>query len=240
MIKYFYRSKKFFWFHGSQKKCFIMGKVNNVPGFMPKKARTSFLLFFMLLSVLIAQTAIAQTEVIYVTPPWTGSPSSTVYICEGGSVTVSVQNSTLNHLYKLMITAPFNETLGDLTGTGETISFSPYTFTDAGTFTLFVGDMSDVNPMLTFYVNVVDDPVAPVMAKDPGQAAVCAGTDVSATVTTAGSGGVPACNDIYEYSTNSGSTWSAYTPGTAISTTGLSGTDIVQIRSSRADAEGRG
>jgi len=39
--------------------------------------------------------------------------------------------------------------------------------------------------------------------------------------------------DIYEYSTNTGTSWSAYSAGQNIPTAGLSGSSVVQIRTRR-------
>src|SRR5262249_58934196 len=66
---------------------------------------------------------------------------------------------------------------------------------------------------------VVGPPSAPSLnVKTPNLASVCDGASVNATFT-AGSGGV-GCTDTVEFSTNNGGTWSPYTSGTAISTTG--------------------
>ena len=67
----------------------------------------------------------------------------------------------------------------------------------------------------------------------PNSPTVCAGTSISATFT-GGSGGFPgAFIDRYYYSTNGGTSWSSYLSGDAIPTTGLSGNNIVQIRTRR-------
>src|SRR6185295_3677959 len=66
----------------------------------------------------------------------------------------------------------------------------------------------------------------------PNLSAVCDGQGVNATIT-AGSGGT-GCSDSYEFSTDGGTTWSAYTSGANISTTGLAGTSV-QIRVSRGN-----
>jgi len=81
-------------------------------------------------------------------------------------------------------------------------------------------------------VTVAADPTAPTLnvATPANGSTVCVGQDVSATAN-AGSGGTGGCTDEYQFSTNSGSSYSAYTPGTAIPTTGLAGqTVIIQAR----------
>ncbi len=80
---------------------------------------------------------------------------------------------------------------------------------------------------------IYEDPVSQNIVPEPENLTVCAGSPVSATFT-GGSGGFPGGSvDIYEYSTDSGSSWSAYSPGQNISTTGLSGPDIIRIRTRR-------
>jgi hypothetical protein len=80
---------------------------------------------------------------------------------------------------------------------------------------------------------IYDDPVSQAVVMEPVSSAVCAGNPVSATFT-GGSGGYPGgVTDLYEYSSNAGSSWTTYVPGQNISTTGLSGTGIVQIRTRR-------
>ena len=80
---------------------------------------------------------------------------------------------------------------------------------------------------------IYEDPVSQTIVPQPADLTVCAGSPVSATFT-GGSGGFPGGTiDSYEYSLNSGASWSSYSPGLNISTTGLSGTDIVRIRTRR-------
>jgi hypothetical protein len=69
--------------------------------------------------------------------------------------------------------------------------------------------------------------------KTPNIATVCTGTNVKATFT-AGTGGV-GCGDSYQYSTDNGTTWNAYTGGTDISTTGSTGV-IIQGKRNNCDA----
>ena len=80
---------------------------------------------------------------------------------------------------------------------------------------------------------IFEDPVSQTIVPLPENLTVCAGSPVSATFT-GGSGGFPGGTaDIYEYSTNSGTSWSTYSPGQNIPTAGVSGTDIVRIRTRR-------
>lgn len=63
---------------------------------------------------------------------------------------------------------------------------------------------------------VYDVPVAPTITRDPADATVCVGASLSVTVTAFGSGGPSGCEDQIRYSTNGGTTWSAW--GTAVPT----------------------
>src|SRR5690606_25101072 len=83
----------------------------------------------------------------------------------------------------------------------------------------------------TIYPDLVSQNIVPIVS-----GAVCTGTDLSATFS-GGGGGVPGIfNDVYEVSTNGGSTWSTYTPGNNISTTGLSGNNVVRVRTQRVSS----
>lgn len=80
---------------------------------------------------------------------------------------------------------------------------------------------------------IFDDPVSQTILPQPSIPAVCANSPVSATFT-GGSGGFPGgTEDIYEYSTDGGVSWSEYSPGQNISTTGLTGNSVVRVRTRR-------
>jgi hypothetical protein len=72
-------------------------------------------------------------------------------------------------------------------------------------------------PTATYYINgsaaIVPDPVAPAITKNPADASVCAGQNLTVT-TSAGSGGTGTIADEYRYSTNNGTDWSAW--GTSV------------------------
>ncbi len=85
----------------------------------------------------------------------------------------------------------------------------------------------------TNFVSVVvsPNPTNPTLAaKTPTMASVCEGATVSATFNS-GTNGV-GCSDVFEYSTN-GSTWTTYTAGSSLSTTGISNGGVLQIRGVR-------
>ncbi|MEI6765836.1 MAG: T9SS type A sorting domain-containing protein [Bacteroidota bacterium] len=79
----------------------------------------------------------------------------------------------------------------------------------------------------------VSQAVAPVLAVTPNMANACIGKDITASISTAGSGGV-GCSDIYEYRIDGGS-WSGYTPGSTLNTTGHTS---IEIRATRGNCSG--
>ncbi|HEU4632784.1 MAG TPA: Ig-like domain repeat protein, partial [Flavisolibacter sp.] len=85
---------------------------------------------------------------------------------------------------------------------------------------------------------VYPQPQAQTIVGNLASGAVCAGTDLSATFS-GGSAGIPGrtdFTDIYQYSTDGGTTWMNYTPGSPIATGGLSGSNVVKIRTRREPA----
>jgi hypothetical protein len=84
-------------------------------------------------------------------------------------------------------------------------------------------------------VTVVPQPTAPALQAMSPASPVCEGTDVSATFI-AGTGGV-GCADAFEYRYDGAGLWTAYTPGTNLSTTGHTLVEIqVQRSGCTADA----
>jgi hypothetical protein len=84
------------------------------------------------------------------------------------------------------------------------------------------------NGALLWVIDVA--PVAPTISKNPPDAEVCVGTNISANITNFGSGGAGACQDEIRYSTNSGTTWSAWSTSNPTISTSSAGTHIVQAR----------
>ncbi|MCF8379468.1 MAG: hypothetical protein K9H49_07825, partial [Bacteroidales bacterium] len=187
--------------------------------------------FLLLLATIFGANLFAQ-ETVYTVPAWDGS--KIVNLCDGGTFTVYIDNSTSGHLYNLTI-VDSKGLVQQITGNGGTISFNTQTPSFGSTsYTVFDG--TDFSPNIVFTTNVVAQPTAPTLTKIPTDAIVCDGTDVSATIV-AGSGGVTGCADTYEYSTDGGLTWNSYTSGQNISTTGLS---TVIIQAFRSDVFGQG
>ncbi|MEI6349171.1 MAG: gliding motility-associated C-terminal domain-containing protein [Bacteroidota bacterium] len=83
--------------------------------------------------------------------------------------------------------------------------------------------------------DVYSNIVSPVMAKVPNVDTVCQGNNVNAILLSSGAGG-SGCTDIFQFATNGSSTWLTYTPGTAISTVGLTSVRIRYYRGGCADA----
>jgi hypothetical protein len=80
---------------------------------------------------------------------------------------------------------------------------------------------------------IFDDPVSQTILPQPSIPAVCENSPVSATFI-GGSGGFPGgTEDIYEYSVDGGINWSEYSPGQNISTAGLTGNNVVRVRTRR-------
>ncbi|NCA86098.1 MAG: hypothetical protein EOM83_11070, partial [Clostridia bacterium] len=175
------------------------------------------------------------------TPAWdAGTTPPTVNICVGGTLTVNITNPNTNIQHTLLIPGSPPSIVEQITsdGSGNNFSFTSLTFNTVETTTYTVS-AADYSISQTFNVIVVADPLAPTLSKMPTNAAVCAGTDVKAT-SSAGSGGVSGCQDYYQYSTDGGSNWSSYSAGDNISTTDLTGTNIVQVKAWRTHPNGLG
>ncbi|HUX56309.1 MAG TPA: hypothetical protein VMV77_05005, partial [Bacteroidales bacterium] len=103
-----------------------------------------------------------------------------------------------------------------------------------GTYTYYVADGAGApplceGPVTEVELTVVNDPIAPVIAKNPADATLCAGTTLSISVTTPGSGGAGTSTDEYSYSTNNGSTWSAWNASIP-SFAAVTGTNLIRSR----------
>ena len=122
----------------------------------------------------------------------------------------------------------------DISGT-NTLSYTPVAPSVTTCYRRKVTDIVCSTDAYTDFkrFEIFEDPVSQTIVPLPASLTACAGSPVSATFA-GGSGGFPGgTTDIYEYSTNTGTSWSTYSPAQNISTTGLSGADIVQIRTRR-------
>ncbi|MCD4791273.1 MAG: right-handed parallel beta-helix repeat-containing protein, partial [Bacteroidales bacterium] len=191
--------------------------------------------FLLVLLAFVAFNVFGQT--VSTDPVWdTGTTPPTVNVCEGGDVTVNVHNPTPSTQHTLSIPGSPPTIIEHITSdaSGNDFSFSPLPFPSQGTYNynVFAADWSlNVN----FNVVVASDPTAPVLNMVPASP-VCESTSVKATINTAGSGGV-SCSDRYEYSTDGGNTWLAYTLNTDIPTTGKSTIKVKSIRDKGAGVE---
>ena len=91
------------------------------------------------------------------------------------------------------------------------------------------GPGCNTSPINEVSWTVIPDPIAPVIAKNPNVAEVCAGATLTITVTTAGSGGTGTNTDQYRHSTDNGANWSAWGTGLP-SFAAVTGTNMVQSR----------
>lgn len=94
-------------------------------------------------------------------------------------------------------------------------------------YCVITGDCGTITSSMSGAILVEETPASGNLSKSPNEASICAGTNVSASLSS-GSGGNG--TDKLEYSTDGGVNWSSYTSGAPISTTGL--TDV-QIRTRR-------
>jgi hypothetical protein len=91
----------------------------------------------------------------------------------------------------------------------------------------------NASPATQYSWNVVADPVAPTLnvATPTSGSTICIGASVSATFN-AGTSGTGSCTDEYQYTTDGGTSWSAYTTGASISASSA-GANRIQIQSRR-------
>lgn len=177
----------------------------------------------------LTQTATVTVEDTPVNPTLaTATPASGSTVCQGSQVSATFNagsgGSVDEFRYSLdngsswtSYNPGYNLTVGTQTvliqGRRNAVACTPGTWTTLATW------------------NVELTPVAPTLTKSTNNSAVCAGTNVSATLNTAGTGGNG--TNTYEYRTkvsgNWGS-WQAYTLGNNIGTTGV---EEVEIRATR-------
>ncbi|MFN5877629.1 MAG: proprotein convertase P-domain-containing protein, partial [Flavobacteriales bacterium] len=177
-------------------------------------------------------------------PTISAQPLSTQTLCVGGtpsSLSVTGADGTPSLTYQWFSNTLNSNSGGTNLGSSngaQTATYTPSTSV-AGTTYYYctisaLGNGCTSISTTTAAVIVNSNPVNPTLsAKTPNTASVCEGTAVSATFI-AGTGGV-GCADSYEYSTNSGSTWTAYTAGSPIATAGIPNGGTVQIRGVRSN-----
>jgi hypothetical protein len=82
-------------------------------------------------------------------------------------------------------------------------------------------------------IEIYPDLESQTIVPNPSEGTVCENMTVSASFTGGSGGFLGAYIDVYDYSVDGGSTWSTFTSGQEISTTGHTGTNSIQIRTRR-------
>jgi len=173
-------------------------------------------------------------------------------ICEGGTTEVSssLSNGTGTAAYQWLYNNSGSwESVSNGTPTGanysgsttETLIISGTTSLGTHDYKLSVsmdGEACNSTESTVANFTVVEDPEPQTISESPASGSIiCVGASVDATFS-GGNGGTGTTTDIYEYSTNTGSSWTAYTPSAAITST-TPGNDIISIRTQRiATGEG--
>jgi hypothetical protein len=120
-------------------------------------------------------------------------------------------------------------------GISNTLSFNPPALNSTICYRLKITDgCGSVGYSDTKTYNVVPDPVSQTIEPLPASGTtVCVDESVSATFS-GGNGGTGTVTDVYNFSTDGGSSWNNYTPGTEITATAdMIGVDMIQVRTRR-------
>jgi len=188
-------------------------------------------MLFFAMAVSIPGVVVAQAFVTS-DPAWNASDE--IEVCMDGSVTVTVNDADIGQTYRLRDHSA-GVILQSITATTSTVVFDPVTYTSTGSIVYRVFDLT-LDLFKEFYVDVLQNSVAPILSKNPDAISVFAGSNVSAILSAAGSGGVDSY-DHYEFRTKTGSVWddwAAYSLGTNISTTDLFAVEIRALRTPAA------
>lgn len=168
----------------------------------------------------------------------------TVYLCVDGTMVLHLDGSNASATYNFAKSAgggpAYSE--GPIPGNGGRISSSVIDIFDTTTPPLYTLTAVQ-SPFMIWSINVdvTAKPTPPVLNLSQAEGSVNASssTNISATLATAGSGGVSGSVDGYEYSINGGATWTTYTLGDPIGTTGYN-QPSVKIKAYRAHPDGLG
>ncbi|MBL4656942.1 MAG: hypothetical protein JKX73_03000, partial [Flavobacteriales bacterium] len=166
-------------------------------------------------------------DITYIDPcttPGGTTASGAGTICTGGSKTVTASGGAGGTIYWQNTTS--NGTSTATPSTSQSVSpvstttyyFRSYNSAGGGCW----GTQGSV------IVTVVADPTTPTATKSPNVATVCAGQTLTLTGPSS-SGGTGTCNYQYQYSTNGGSTYSAWS-NTVASFAAVTGTNLIRIR----------
>lgn len=168
--------------------------------------------------------------------------ASELVLCAGGNPgSFSVGSPTGgdgNYTYQWEESEGCSATWTDATaqdGNTTSLTFNPPALNDTMCYRLKITDgCGNVGYSATKTYNVVPDATSQTINPIPASGtSICVDETVSATFS-GGSGGTGTINDVYEYSTDGGSSWNSYTPGNDITaTSGMTGTNMIQIRTRR-------
>jgi len=210
--------------------------LHQLQNYLRKSAIIALMLTFMVLLFSLNTTA---QETVSTLPAWDGT--HTVNICVGGTITVTITNTNNGNTYKIQKTLPTPSlSIQNLMGTGGTIQSDPIAiFSSPGSYTIGVVDLNDGVPFENFTVIVNPDPIAPTLTLSQVEGSINAGTAISASLNSAGSGGYGNMVDAYEFSIDNGASWNPYTLGSLISSTQFK-IPSVKIKAKRYDTESRG
>jgi len=144
-----------------------------------------------------------------------------VTVCKDATVTLTanpVGDTTFTYLWS--------------SGLGTAVTATPSTATVGGptSYTVTVKDNNGISSAAStaVAVTVVAQPVSPGLTKNPNVATVCSGTILTVSIT-AGTGGTGTTADEYRFSTNNGSTWSAWSASVP-SFAAVAGTNTIESR----------
>jgi hypothetical protein len=156
------------------------------------------------------------------------SPQATA-LCSGTAIQMTGGASGGSGTYTNYTWTP----AGSINGSNTTQVVNTTALTTTVTYTLQVTDNLGCIGSTNQIINVNPQPVAASVTPTPAAGTICEGTSVSATIGT-GSGGIGTITNVVEFTTNTGGAWSAYASNNSIASNGLSGANVIQIRSIRS------
>ncbi|NSW94010.1 MAG: hypothetical protein HPY62_04780, partial [Bacteroidales bacterium] len=147
--------------------------------------------------------------------------------CGTGQVTLQATGAGVNESYKWYDSATGGTLLQTGGSTFTTPSLSSTRNYYVTKYNTIVG--CETSPRTTVTAVIAPQPVAPAISRNPSDATVCAGIQLAANVTSAGSGGTGTAEDQFRYSTDNGATWSAWSATIPVFTA-VAGTNLIESR----------
>ena len=178
---------------------------------------------------------------------------TTSQFCIGGTETIGgnppvyslASGGSGNYTYSWQIDEGCDGGWIDIPGTTGLRSYTPEAPATDGSF-CYRRRVHDISCNTDEYTDskrfeIFPELVSQNIVPSPSNLTVCSGVSISATFE-GGSGGFPSpfIIDEHEFSTNGGSTWNPYIPDQVISTNGLSGINIIRIRTRRVSTSVNG